>query len=73
MILQLRPVKFFRSPNLHQKPDWLIKEKRWQNQKLDRRMVPALPVNLVVKAAEIIRQKNRYSPPSGGDKFKEQI
>ena len=29
-------------------------------------MVRALPVNLVVKVAEIIRQKNKYSPPSGG-------
>ena len=25
MILQLRPVKFFRSPNLHQKPDLAYK------------------------------------------------
>ena len=29
-------------------------------------MVQALPVNLAVKVAEIIRQKNKYSPPSGG-------
>ena len=35
-------------------------------------MVQALPVNLAVKVAEIIRQKID-TPPSGGDKFKEKI
>ena len=29
-------------------------------------MVRALQVIQVVKVAEIIRQKNKYSPPSGG-------
>ena len=34
-------------------------------------MVQALLVIQAVKVVEIIHLKNRYSPPSGGDKFKE--
>lgn len=36
-------------------------------------MVRVLQVIQAVKVAEIIRQKNKYSPPSGGDKFKERV